>query len=103
MTDKNEDEVQGSTTAIIGDAGPEAVVPLKKVVVRKKRPAWHTSGPIPSGGAGAVVKRVQEIVGAPLTGKLDRVTSNAVRVWQINAGLPGTGRVDGPTRKAMGI
>ena len=60
-------------------------------------------GSIPAGATGPSVLRLQEAVGAPQTGVLDRTTTNAIRAAQRAAGVAQTGNVDVATRRMLRV
>lgn len=81
------------------EAEPEAVVAVTDVAFDK----YAGGGVIPHGARGQTVMRLQEALGAPVTGIFDGHTESALRSAQASRKLPVTGICDEPTRRALSI
>jgi cell wall-associated NlpC family hydrolase len=62
-----------------------------------------TAAPLKVGSRGSAVKAVQQRLGVPADGVYGHATARAVRRYQRTHGLRVTGRVNRPTKRALGL
>lgn len=59
--------------------------------------------PLSLGSAGDAVRRLQRVLGMPVTGLFDQATGLAVMAWQSLRGMPGSGTVDAATWDRLAV